>query len=396
MSAGQDQPEVLRKGQVFTPPAVVAQMLALRRNRGRVLEPSCGEGAFLGALPEAVALELDGTIAPASAQVMDFFAYPETEKFDTIVGNPPYVRSRDVLPDTARLLTSQLLDGHANLYLHFIEKCVRHLNPGGELIFITPRDFLKSTGARRLNAWLYAQGTITDMLDLGDVRIFRDAAPNCMIWRFERGNLAHRTTDGRRMALSGGQLFFTHGSYSVPGSTVFSVRVGGVSGADKVYASDVLGDTDFVCSHTVQTGQTKRMIFAADSPEARAHLEAHKTTLLARKVTRFDESNWWKWGRFHAHTEAPRIYVNQKTRHPQPFYLHACRNWDGAVLALFPHQREADVTRLAAMLNAVDWAELGFVCDGRFLFAQRSLEQVLLPEAFAEFSVEGRNRAGVN
>lgn len=90
MSAGHDQPEVLRKGQVFTPPAVVAQMLALRRNRGRVLEPSCGEGAFLGALPEAVALELDGTIAPAGAQVMDFFAYPETEKFDTIVGNPPF------------------------------------------------------------------------------------------------------------------------------------------------------------------------------------------------------------------------------------------------------------------------------------------------------------------
>lgn len=390
MSAGQDQPEVLRKGQVFTPPAVVAQMLALRRNRGRVLEPSCGEGAFLGALPEAVALELDGAIAPPTAQVMDFFAYPESEKFDTVIGNPPYVRSRDVLPETAGLLNSQLLDGHANLYLHFIEKCVRHLTPGGELIFITPRDFLKSTGAKRLNAWLFEQGTITDMLDLGDVRIFRDAAPNCMIWRYERGNLTHRTSDGRRMTLSGGQLFFTRGIYSVPASSVFSVRVGAVSGADRIYADARLGDTDFVCSHTVQTGNTKRMIFAADAPEAKAHLLQNKETLLARKVTRFDESNWWKWGRFHACTDAPRIYVNQKTRHPQPFYLHECRNWDGAVLALFPHRRDADLSRLMTQLNEVDWDELGFVCDGRFLFAQRSLEQVMLPEGFLEFSVQER------
>ena len=384
-----DPLDIIRKGQVFTPPAVVTQMLALRRNRGRVLEPSCGDGAFLAALPEAVALELDGAIAPPAAQVMDFFAYPETEKFDTIIGNPPYVRSRDVLPQTARLLTSQLLDGHSNLYLHFIEKCVRHLNPGGELIFITPRDFLKSTGAKRLNTWLHAEGTITDLQDLGDVRIFDGAAPNCMIWRFERGNLGHRTADGRRMVLSGGQLFFTRGIYNVPANAVYSVRVGAVSGADTVYANAELGDTDFVCSHTVQTGQTKRMIFEAATPEAKAHLLANKSILLERKVTRFDESNWWKWGRFHAHTDAPRIYVNQKTRHPQPFYLHACRNWDGAVLALFPHRRDADMTRLAALLNEVDWAELGFVCDGRFLFAQRSLEQTLLPESFLEFAVRG-------
>jgi len=381
--------DILCKGQVFTPPAVVAQMLALRENRGRVLEPSCGEGAFIAALPEAVALELDASIAPSSAQIVDFFAYPETEKFDTIIGNPPYVRSRDVLPETGKLLTSQLLDGHSNLYLHFIEKCVRHLNPRGELIFITPRDFLKSTGSKRLNTWLYEQGTFTDLLDLGDVRIFEGAAPNCMIWRFVRGDLSHRTRDGRRMVLAGGQLFFTRGIYSVPANSVFSVRVGAVSGADTIFANDALGDTDFVCSHTVQTGQTKRMIFKAASPEARTHLLTHKPTLLARKVIRFDEHNWWKWGRFHADNEAPRIYVNQKTRHAQPFYLHDCRNWDGAVLALFPHRKDADVKKLAAQLNEVDWAELGFVCDGRFLFAQRSLEQALLPESFAEFSVSG-------
>ena len=41
------------------------------------------------------------------------------------------------------------------------------------------------------------------------------------------------------------------------------------------------------------------------------------------------------------------------------------------------------------MLNEVDWHELGFVCDGRFLFTQRSLEQTLLPEDFTQFEVRG-------
>jgi adenine-specific DNA-methyltransferase len=30
----------------------------------------------------------------------------------------------------------------------------------------------------------------------------------------------------------------------------------------------------------------------------------------------------------------------------------------------------------------VDWEDLGFVCDGRFLFTQRSLEQTPLPKVF--------------
>ncbi|HTY98215.1 MAG TPA: class I SAM-dependent methyltransferase, partial [Rhodocyclaceae bacterium] len=72
-----------------------------------------------------------------------------------------------------------------------------------------------------------------------------------------------------------------------------------------------------------------------------------------------------------------------------PFFVHECTHYDGSILALFPHRRDADVKRLAEMLNEVDWAELGFVCDGRFLFAQRSLESALLPEEFAAFEVGG-------
>lgn len=386
--------DVAGLGQVFTPPAIVERMLALRRHQGRTLDPAAGDGAFCSRIAGCCALEIDPRHCPPGARNMDFFSLAESERFATIIGNPPYVKARDILPQTRALLHSRLLDGHANLYLHFIEKAVRHLEPGGELIFITPRDFLKATSAARLNSWLFEQGSITEFEDLGDARIFAGATPNCAIWRFEKGNLTHRLSDGRRMALSGGQLLLTRGIYSVPLKRLFAVKVGAVSGADDIFTHAELGNVDFVCSKTAQTGQTRRMIYLVGEGPI-AYLEQFKARLLARRVTAFDERNWWQWGRHHPRTAAPRIYVNGRTRNPRPFFLHPCTDYDGAVLALFPHPHiarrlaSADFPRLVERLNEVDWAELGFVCDGRFLFSQRSLEHALLPEDFAEFLVDG-------
>ena len=98
--------DVAALGQIFTPEPVVRAMLALRRNTGRVLEPSCGDGAFLRHLPGAVGLELDPDHCPPGAKAIDFFAYPEREQFDTIIGNPPYVRFQDI-PASTKWRSSQ-------------------------------------------------------------------------------------------------------------------------------------------------------------------------------------------------------------------------------------------------------------------------------------------------
>ena len=53
-------------------------------------------------------------------------------------------------------------------------------------------------------------------------------------------------------------------------------------------------------------------------------------------------------------------------------------------LAIFP-KFKVDSTMLQKIcdkLNDIDWQELGFVCDGRFLFSQRSLENVVLDSSF--------------
>lgn len=382
---------VERLGQVFTREDVVQTMLALRRNAGRVLEPSAGDGAFAHHLPGCTAIEIDPAVAPEGAEVMDFFAYPVSERFDTVIGNPPYVRYQDILPATRQLLDSDLFDRRSNLYLFFIEKCVRHLKPGGELIFIVPRDFIKLTAARRLNQWLFDQGSITDFIETGDSRVFGPYVPNCAIFRFEKGRRDRMLSDGRRLHCERGQLMFLHRDYSVPLASLFDVRVGAVSGADDIFVHPD-GNMEFVCSSTLDTGATRRAFFDVRND----WLEQHKPRLLARRVRDFDESNWWRWGRMHHRSDAPRIYVNSKTRKPRPFFLHPCRNYDGSVLALFLRPDVRDAQRATDLLNdAVDWAELGFVCDGRFLFAQRSLQTCMLPDAFLDLLDPAKKDADV-
>lgn len=391
-------------GQVFTPPSVVKTMLALRKRGGRVLEPSCGDGAFSKNLPECVAIEFDATHAPAGSLNIDFFSYPLSEKFETVIGNPPYVRYQDIHPETKGLIKSKLFDLRTNLYLFFIEKAVNHLAEGGELIFITPRDFLKTTSSVDMNRWLYANGTITHAIELGDARVFSGAVPNCLIWRYEKGcfdrsvryaeignkddveaALVSPPWEVRHFVERAGHLMFSRELHTLHMKDIASVKVGAVSGADDIYADEERGNLDFVCSSTVKTGRTRRMIWVGKNEPPPMVLLPHKDRLISRGIRPFDESNWWHWGRGYPLTDAPRVYVNGKTRQGRPFFLHDCNNFDGSVLAIFPHDREIDIKGFCNALNEVAWDHLGFMCDGRFLFSQRSLENAPLPEELSCF-----------
>ena len=370
---------IAQLGQVFTPQFIVSEMLRLRKNFGSVLEPSSGDGAFTKNIPGCIGIELDAVHCDSRCINMDFFDYPVENKFDTIIGNPPYVRYQDILPQTKVKLQTALFDQRTNLYLFFIEKCIRHLSQHGELIFITPRDFLKATSSMKLNEFLYLNGTITDIIDLGDKKIFNGFTPNCVIWRFEKDNFSRKTNSSKEFVFCGGQLLFTKNPYPIKFSDVFFVKVGAVSGNDKVFTNDTYGTAEFVCSSTCKTGKTKTMIFN----EKVEWLREYKDILMRRKIRKFDETNWWQWGRSHFVSEWDRIYVNAKTRNKNPFFVHECKNYDGSILAVFPRKLNANITELCRNLNEVDWSELGFVCDGRYIFSQKSLEHSILPDSFS-------------
>ena len=266
--------------------------------------------------------------------------------------------------------------------MFFIHKCIQHLNPHGELIFIVPRDFLKATSSIKLNQYIYDNGTITDIIDLGDEKIFKDACPNCVIFRFEKDNFERKTNITKNFSVINGQMFFTNNKYKIKFSDLFFVKVGAVSGADKYFIHEN-GNKEFVCSETCKTGDTRKMFYNTDAEE----LLPYKDILIKRKIKNFTEKDWYMWGRKYYESKENRIYVNSKTRNKKPFFFHNCKAYDGSVLSIFPKFKATQkiCKEIAKDLNNVDWEELGFICDGRFLFSQKSLENCLLPDVFYKY-----------
>lgn len=375
--------EVRQLGQIFTPAIIVGRVLKLRSNFGSVLEPSCGNGAFLTQLEStAVGLEIDPKIAHPAALRVDFFDYSTENRFNTIIGNPPYVAAKHIREATRNKLDQSRFDNRANLYLHFIDKCVDHLLPNGELIFITPRDFLKLTASKKLNERLRREGSFTHFFDLGDQRVFERASPNCAIWRWQKDEINSETQTNKGVRYFGcvdGQICFTLGRYVIPFKEKFFVKVGAVSGSDQHFIHP--DGEEFVFSGTVKTGLTRRMIYDRHHPS----LDPHKGPLLSRRIKKFDETNWFRWGRGYHNSDLPRVYVNCKTRQHKPFFTHVCKRYDGSVLAIFCRDMAAEDAR--DLLNGVDWDDLGFKVGGRFMFNQRSLENVLLPQSPSSVSM---------
>jgi adenine-specific DNA-methyltransferase len=144
---------------------------------------------------------------------------------------------------------------------------------------------------------------------------------------------------------------FTRGDYALHLTDIAFVKVGAVSGADDLYASEEYGNRSFVYSGTVASGKTRRMLWCEPGEAPPAVLLPHKTRLIARRIRPFDESNWWHWGRGYHQSTQPRVYVNNKTRRSRPFFVHRCNHYDGSVLAIFPRDPAVDVRALAEALN---------------------------------------------
>ena len=353
-------------GQYFTPDHIVKKMVGLMENNGSILEPSCGDGAFLSQLPcGTIGLEIDPSVAPEGAVICDFFDYSDT--MDTIIGNPPYVRYKDIYEETKKKLPNGY-NMRTNLYVFFIDRSIDLLKPNGELIFIVPRDFIKTSSAARLNERLYNEGGFTYWEEFGDAKIFADASPNVVIFRWVKG-----ASHVLPVSYRDGYLFFSEEKENkVYLEELFTIMVGGASGANKIFINDEEGNIDLVVSDTKKSGSTKKAIYL-DAPSE--YLKQHKEELISRKIKKFNENNWWEWGRKIRHIDGEKIYVNNKTRDMKPFFTNTSGWFDGSILALVPKDNTYDIDFLIDLLNENNWEEQGFLVGGRLVFGQRSLEK---------------------
>lgn len=365
-------------GQYFTEEAILQSIIAsLCKNNGRFLEPSAGAGHLIKAvehLPkkDLVAIEFDSTIpyiVADSPLYMDFFDFSTTEKFDTIFGNPPFVKFRNISKKVLPKLNNDTNLSSCNLFYYFIEKSYYHLNPGGEIVFVIPREFLNSVRASRLRKLLFDNGTITDLYDFGETKLFKKVAPAVIVFRYEKDNHTHITNYHNSTILSeqliSGNFIYCDANYKkyTSLSKYFNIKVGLVTGCNKIFERSSKFSIPTICSDYNKTHKKKDIIFLDEvslkdvensDPELLEYMYKHKKVLKNRKIKQFDDTNWYCYGAVRnldlMRKTGKAIYVNSKTRDDKPFFVDDINYFDGSMLCLFPKE-ELDLDKWCDLLN---------------------------------------------
>lgn len=150
-----------------------------------ILEPSCGDGAFLQAVedkePESLerigVCELDeGEVAKAKIRThlpVDFLAgdflrwyllrAQNGTTFDAVLGNPPFIRYQ-YLPKEQQLLAEKIFSmlnlrftKHTNAWVPFVVASVKLLRPGGRIAMVIPSEIFHIPHAQSLRSYLADQ-----------------------------------------------------------------------------------------------------------------------------------------------------------------------------------------------------------------------------------------------
>lgn len=197
-------------GAYFTPsaPANLMAKWAIRSPKDVVLEPSLGDGQFaLAANQLAIsknwstldlyACELDpetaatavrvGAVAANQLHVGDFLAANHLPKVDVVIGNPPFIRVRELdskLQRSALKAASDtmghVMDSSGSAWMPFVAKATDQLRDGGRLAFVLPLDFTYVRYARPLWEFLGRSYGRLRVLRFRE-RVFPDILQNILI-----------------------------------------------------------------------------------------------------------------------------------------------------------------------------------------------------------------------
>jgi len=216
--------KIKTKGVVYTPWEIVEKMVDMAEVdiSSRILEPSCGHGVFIFGILESIrvrfsltgddlvmwfrthvtAIEIDENVVSELNEVLrlyfrkhgasdgprfdnilniDALTLESDAGFDICIGNPPYIRTKNLDPEYLIWLRGNFKTcerGNIDIYYAFIEK---FLSMSETMCFITPNGFITNHSGARLRKMLFP--FVSSLIDFKARLIFENARTYTCIFR---------------------------------------------------------------------------------------------------------------------------------------------------------------------------------------------------------------------
>lgn len=352
-----------------------------------ILEPSIGQGDLVTYITEKTPnitfdmYEIDNDIKllegiqKDSVVYGDFMKQPITKTYTTIIGNPPYVRTKK-----------------GNLYIDFTEKCYKLLDDNGELIFIIPSDFLKLTSASKLLNTMMTHGTFTHIYHSHNEKLFENASIDVIVFRYCKNNLIEK-----KVLYNDVELFITNSnglitfSEELSNNTVmfqdyFDIYVGLVSGKEDVYKNEEHGNIEVLNGDNKTDKYIYIEKYPCENERINEYLLDHKKTLIERKIRKFNETNWFEWGAprnittINANRGKECIYIYNLTRKQNVSFVGEVNYFGGGLIMLKP-KKKCDLTNIVSYLNSNTFKD-NFIFSGRFKIGHRQISNSYIPSHY--------------
>ena len=110
--------------------------------------------------------------------------------FDIIIANPPYIKERDNKEKFAEISKTKwgarYHQGKMDFWYFFLHLSIDLLKENGVINFITSKYWLNSSGAKRLIKRIRNNLKFSDVVDIGDLKVFQNVAGHHMIHMYEK------------------------------------------------------------------------------------------------------------------------------------------------------------------------------------------------------------------
>lgn len=309
----------------------------IKNNPQKILEPSAGQGHLIQKLLQKKpkisydAYEIDNELdfLIDNIKICDFLLEPINQKYKTIIGNPPFVRTKT-----------------GNLYQEFIRKCFNLLLPNGELIFIVPSSFFKLTSSSHLLTEMYEKGCFTHIYYPNQENLFKGASIDILIFRYclkpSKNKKCIFNDETRLSCLTNGIISFNlENIQGIKIGDYFNCYVGMVSGLEEVFKNEI-GNIDIQTDFNKIEKYILIHEFPSDNEEINNHLLENQSLLLNRRIRKFNDDNWFQWGALRNYKTIldnlgkPCIYVKNLTRSDVIAEVGEVRLFSAKMLILIP------------------------------------------------------------